>query len=464
MPLFSHYGDIPDCSSKLSHPSLVFAVVTPLVVLGRFLSRRGSGKIGGDDWVVLGACAVAETVSVQMIVVCAWAFGKHVSDIQPALLTRTLKLYFISQILYKVNIGLTKISILLFYIRLFIRPRFLRACWTCLVLVVVFTLASVLASVFQCTPVEHAFDGPNSTSETDLDYYYPSSGSTRLESGKCINLTAFWYANAAFNILSDVVIILLPIPVVVQLHLPRRTRGGLCAIFAVGVFVCITSVLRITTLNIATSYKDITWDSIPSSMWTVIESNLGVICACLPALRRPLLFAFSARGGGSISGTTNHNNNNKHNDGDDDNGGQRGKSHYGIEEVLEMDEDESTTAPENTCRSRNRSKSGHRSVSVSPAPSILGLSRSFRSRKRSVQDTGAHAESEKDAATTTTADSPGDGIRKTTKVVVSYDYKEDGHDDNMRVYGYVASAAGAGAAFEASGGVYTASAESAGSN
>ncbi|TQB67827.1 hypothetical protein MPDQ_004536 [Monascus purpureus] len=152
-------------------------------------------------------------------------------------------------------------------------------------------------------------------------------------------------------------------------------------------------------------------------MWTVIESNLGVICACLPALRRPLLFAFSARGGGSISGTTNHNNNNKHNDGDDDNGGQRGKSHYGIEEVLEMDEDES-----------------------------------------------AHAESEKDAATTTTADSPGDGIRKTTKVVVSYDYKEDGHDDNMRVYGYVASAAGAGAAFEASGGVYTASAESAGSN
>ncbi|BDD55746.1 hypothetical protein MAP00_001235 [Monascus purpureus] len=199
-------------------------------------------------------------------------------------------------------------------------------------------------------------------------------------------------------------------------------------------------------------------------MWTVIESNLGVICACLPALRRPLLFAFSARGGGSISGTTNHNNNNKHNDGDDDNGGQRGKSHYGIEEVLEMDEDESTTAPENTCRSRNRSKSGHRSVSVSPAPSILGLSRSFRSRKRSVQDTGAHAESEKDAATTTTADSPGDGIRKTTKVVVSYDYKEDGHDDNMRVYGYVASAAGAGAAFEASGGVYTASAESAGSN
>jgi hypothetical protein len=27
-------------------------------------------------------------------------------------------------------------------------------------------------------------------------------------------------------------------------------------------------------------------------MWTVIESNLGIICSCLPALRRPLSFFF----------------------------------------------------------------------------------------------------------------------------------------------------------------------------
>lgn len=27
-------------------------------------------------------------------------------------------------------------------------------------------------------------------------------------------------------------------------------------------------------------------------MWTIIESNLGIICACLPALRRPLSFFF----------------------------------------------------------------------------------------------------------------------------------------------------------------------------
>ena len=34
------------------------------------------------------------------------------------------------------------------------------------------------------------------------------------------------------------------------------------------------------------------WQSIASSMWTVIESNLGIIVACMPALRRPIAMFF----------------------------------------------------------------------------------------------------------------------------------------------------------------------------
>ena len=56
--------------------------------------------------------------------------------------------------------------------------------------------------------------------------------------------------------------------------------------------VCVTSILRITTLDVATSHLDTPWTNIGSSMWTVIESNLGIICACLPPLWRPLSVAF----------------------------------------------------------------------------------------------------------------------------------------------------------------------------
>lgn len=57
MPLFSHYGDLPDSSAALSYTSLVFAIVTPIVVIARLLSRRFlSGRIGADDWTILASC------------------------------------------------------------------------------------------------------------------------------------------------------------------------------------------------------------------------------------------------------------------------------------------------------------------------------------------------------------------------------------------------------------------------
>ncbi|RHZ62446.1 putative plasma membrane protein Pth11-like [Aspergillus thermomutatus] len=275
MPLFSHYGDHPDSSARLSYPSLVFAIVTPLVVIARLLGRRFlSGRVGADDWTILVSCAFAVTVSIQMIIVCEWAFGKHQHEMPKELVLRTLKLYFVAQILYKINIGLTKISILLLYIRLFVHRWFLTTCWVWIGIIVSFTIGTVFSSIFQCTPVQWAFNKS-----------IPGGGT-------CINMTAFWYANAAFNILSDLVLIALPVPVVVNLQLPLKSKVALCGIFAVGIFTCITSILRITTLNVATNHLDTTWNSIGSSMWTVIESNLGIICACLPALRRPLSFFF----------------------------------------------------------------------------------------------------------------------------------------------------------------------------
>lgn len=57
MPLFSDYGDHPDSSARLSYPSLVFAIVTPLVVIARLLGRRFlSGRVGADDWTILVSC------------------------------------------------------------------------------------------------------------------------------------------------------------------------------------------------------------------------------------------------------------------------------------------------------------------------------------------------------------------------------------------------------------------------
>jgi len=74
-----------------------------------------------------------------------------------------------------------------------------------------------------------------------------------------------------------------------------------------GCSVCVTSVLRMTTLRTGGQAQDQTFGTLNSTIWTTIEANTGIICACLPMLKTPLarLFPryFPRKPEGSANGT-----------------------------------------------------------------------------------------------------------------------------------------------------------------
>lgn len=217
MPLFSHYEPLADISDRLSIPSLVFCIVTPLIVLARFLARCLHGnQLGADDWTILASLVFAQTVNIQMIICCQWGFGKHTREIPRPIVEKTLELYFYAQILYKINIGLTKISILMLYLRVFGVTRWFKIlCWVVIGIVIAFTTASVTTSIFQCSPVKYAYD---------------KSGGN----GTCIDLTKFWYGNAGYNIGTDLIIITMPALLIRLLRLAKRTKIALMGVFGLG--------------------------------------------------------------------------------------------------------------------------------------------------------------------------------------------------------------------------------------
>jgi hypothetical protein len=83
-----------------------------------------------------------------------------------------------------------------------------------MVLVIAYTIWTVLGSIFACVPI-HAFW-------------------TKEQPAKCINQTAMWFTNAGINILTDFAIIILPLPVFQSLNLPQRQKQALIGVFAVG--------------------------------------------------------------------------------------------------------------------------------------------------------------------------------------------------------------------------------------
>lgn len=57
--------------------------------------------------------------------------------------------------------------------------------------------------------------------------------------------------------------------------------------------VTVTSILRAASVkNSLANKSDTTWNFIDRGIWTLIEANSGIIGACLPALRQPLVRTF----------------------------------------------------------------------------------------------------------------------------------------------------------------------------
>lgn len=68
------------------------------------------------------------------------------------------------------------------------------ACWTVIIILLALSFAAIIATVFQCTPVQYAWqrwDGEHK--------------------GKCINYNALVYFGAAANLVLDMVCFVMPI-------------------------------------------------------------------------------------------------------------------------------------------------------------------------------------------------------------------------------------------------------------
>ncbi|KAK2002752.1 integral membrane protein [Colletotrichum falcatum] len=267
-------GNVPGESNALmvQVPAIVFFVLTPVFVGIRFWSRikMGSG-IGWDDWTILLSFLCCLTVSVLMIISCEFGFGQHIRNLSKPNKLMTLKMFYVAQIFYKITINLTKASILLLYLRIFVQRYFRILCLVLLSTILTYMVATSASSIWQCTPVSRAWD--------------------KSIPGTCISLTRNWYANAGFSITTDILIIALPQHVIWQSKLPANQKRAIMIIFALGLFVTITSILRMTTLDFSTTSPDTTFD-IASTLWTLVEDNLAIICACLPMCRLPLTYIF----------------------------------------------------------------------------------------------------------------------------------------------------------------------------
>ncbi|KAL2698842.1 hypothetical protein AAEP93_010230 [Penicillium crustosum] len=278
----------PGTDLSADHPLDISGVIVTyaiavLVVGLRFYTRfKVQGvRILADDWmIVLALLCVTAGFALVVIVNENPCIGRHVWTVPPVQVQDMMRILFAFVVLYVTSAPLIKLSIIFFYRRIF---GMTYSIWFCVFLSVGYFVSGIIAFLVCCRPVS---------------YYWTQF--TTPDGGKCVyDLYKFYLSYAGVNVITDVAILLVPIPIVWRLQMRRTQKLLVCGILLIGGFVCVASLVRIYYITFLKS-GDYTWVIGKVFMWSSIEPSIGILCACLPTLH-PLIRSVMSRVFGTSS-------------------------------------------------------------------------------------------------------------------------------------------------------------------
>lgn len=169
------------------------------------------------------ALLFAILLSTSCLVGERFGLGKHIWNLEPTnpsqlpdAIARITKVLFASYLSYSTAITFTKLSIIATYLRIFPQGLYLRRIIYVVTIVVLgFWISSIFAIIFTCVPVQAAWD-------------------YSIKDARCFGVLHYFYVAAGFNIGTDLLLCISPIPTFWALSMPRSQRLVLCMLFGLG--------------------------------------------------------------------------------------------------------------------------------------------------------------------------------------------------------------------------------------
>ncbi|KAK8080947.1 hypothetical protein PG997_008765 [Apiospora hydei] len=278
----------------------VLMIAVPVIaVLLRLLSRRIAKRaLNISDYLMVAAvvcfadpfssplalCVSASlsSLSITGVVRCGLGYD-HMANIMksygPEPITLLLKLLIGLQFTWVISLSLCKISILLLYRKLFPTPLIHWASLTTSALIVAWAIATIMAGCLICQPISKNWD-------------------LFMTGGHCGDQVLSFTVTGVINHITDVMVLVLPLPNLYKLQVPIQQRIVLVGVFSLGFLTCAVSAVRIHYLS-SMDYTDLTFSMKYPNIFSGLEPSAAITLACIPLLRP--LFRWS--GGYSPTGT-----------------------------------------------------------------------------------------------------------------------------------------------------------------
>ncbi|KAI1325108.1 hypothetical protein F5Y16DRAFT_423327 [Xylariaceae sp. FL0255] len=242
----------------------------------RFAARHyGRSGVGKDDYSILLTYLFQVSYVTSFSSSTRYGQGRHV------LLVTNPRGFAICNVFnmsfYAWGMGCVKFSILLLYHRIFPEKRFRQVLLCLAALVLSWSLTGFFTSIFNCYPIEAAWD-------------------TSIK-GFCINYAETTLIMGILNIMIDFVLLLTPMPLVWKLHMTTQRKILVSGVFVIGCIACVVSIARLFYARDVVSTYDPSWTNVMAGILSGLEIATGIVASCTityrPLVERILEFVTS---------------------------------------------------------------------------------------------------------------------------------------------------------------------------
>ncbi|KAF7552937.1 hypothetical protein G7Z17_g3963 [Cylindrodendrum hubeiense] len=231
--------------------SVSFGLAVVSVALRLYMRRLKGAHLWFDDYAIIFSTFCCGATVAITVLAGKYGAGEHIWVSNIPRIMNLSKVIYAEGYIYGLSVTTTKISILLLYRRLLssassLKSLFFILYWLALFLAIAYPIVLWVTLSTACTPISY--------------YWNQYIGAE----GHCINIKLFFLALGIINMLNDVMILIVPIPRILELQLSKRLKISTICIMLLGGF---------------------------------IEPSVAIISACLPTFAPLFRFKNSHRSG-----------------------------------------------------------------------------------------------------------------------------------------------------------------------
>ncbi|KAI2863616.1 hypothetical protein CBS147320_6453 [Aspergillus niger] len=264
----------PGHVDEIAIATIYLMVMMILAVLIRLAFRLHMLRsLEWDDGTISLALIFAVAQCAVILVGTEHGLGKRKLSLNDREVHTIEKALYSSNILYVLALSLAKISVLLLLNKLSVNRWHKKILFWTSVLVGIWTVPVFFTLAFQCG-VPEPWDASN---------------------GHCINIFAFWAGISPIDIITELVICILPIYIVKPVQVIFGKKVTVVVAFFIRIFVVITTIIRLIFMRYSKPYPstDMNDAAFATTITTECVLCVSIMTACIPCLK-PFLDAFDS--------------------------------------------------------------------------------------------------------------------------------------------------------------------------